>query len=414
MKEFLPRLRAALDVMPSPVPDRPGIVLRDPFRYSEDTLLIPPAWVPVLSCLDGNHSELDAQAMLVRHRGGSLVFSDDLREFVDLLRSRGFLETEEFFAIQERRHAEFRASAERMPVLAGGAYPDDPRLLTETFDPKFEEGVAAKELGGRNGRCVGLAAPHVSPDGGWDCYAAAYRLVDPSLAKKTFVILGTSHYGEPGKFGLTRKPFVTPLGSAAVDEELVELLAREAPGLVTMEDYCHAIEHSIEFQVVFLQYRLAAPVTILPILCGPLGGSGQDGAETDWRGPLQPFIDALTEACKTRTDSLFWLLGIDLAHMGKRYGDDMAVQVGDGSMAEVGLRDRERLERVCAGDPTGFVELVQPATDELKWCGFSPLYTFMASLQPVAPVEARVLHYQQWNIDPQSVVSFAGLEFFEV
>ncbi len=165
MKELLPRLRAALDVMPSPMPDRPGIVLRDPFRYSEDTLLIPPAWVPLLSCLDGNHSELDAQAMLVRHGGGELVFSADLRQFVDMLNSRGFLETEEFFAIQERRQAEFRASAERMPALAGGAYPEDPGLLKETFDPRFEEGVAAAEPGVRNGRCVGLAAPHVSPVG---------------------------------------------------------------------------------------------------------------------------------------------------------------------------------------------------------------------------------------------------------
>ena len=351
--------------------------------------------------------------MLVRQSGGSLVFSDDLRQFVGMLRSRGFLETEEFIAIQERRHAEFRASAERMPALAGGAYPEDPGLLKEFFDPRFEDGVAAGEPGARNGRCVGLAAPHVSPDGGWDSYAAAYSLVDPSLAEKTFVILGTSHYGEPGKFGLTKKPFVTPLGTAAVDEELVELLVREAPDLVTEEDYCHAIEHSIEFQVVFLQYRLAAPVTIVPILCGPLGGSWRAGAETDWREQVQPFLDALTKVGSTRADSLFWLLGIDLAHIGKRYGDDFAVQAGDGPMAEVEIRDRERLESVCAGDTVGFVEQVQPEADELKWCGFSPLYTFMASQKPVSPIEARVLHYQQWNIDPQSVVSCAGLEFFE-
>jgi predicted class III extradiol MEMO1 family dioxygenase len=111
---------------------------------------------------------------------------------------------------------------------------------------------------------------------------------------------------------------------------------------------------------------------------------------------------------------LFWLLGIDLAHIGRRYGDATAVQVGDGPMTEVEKRDRKRLERVCAGDLAGFVELAQPEDDELKWCGFSALYTFMASLQPIQPFEGRVLNYQQWNIDPQSVVSFAGLEFFEV
>ena len=45
--------------------------------------------------------------------------------------------------------------------------------------------------------------------------------------------------------------------------------------------------------------------------------------------------------------------------------------------------------------------------------GFSPLYTFLASLRQLTEIRGRVLHYEQWNIDPQSVVSFAGLEFVE-
>lgn len=411
MSELLPRLRGSLDVMASPVPDRPGIVLRDPFRYSKDTLLIPPAWVPVLSCLDGKHTDLDVQAMLVRQGGGTLVFGEDLRQFVGVLKARGFLETEEFFALQEKRHAEFRASAERTPALAGGAYPDDPHLLRKTFEPQFCR--PETNPGRKNGRLVGLAAPHVSPDGGWGCYVAAYRLVDRLLAKKTFVVLGTSHYGEPGKFGLTKKTFVTPLGEAVVDEEMVDFLAQRAPNLVTMEDYCHSIEHSIEFQVVFLQYRLGVPVEILPILCGPFGINRPGGAGTDWRESLLPFFDALAEVARARAGSLFWLLGIDLAHIGKRYGDAISVRAGEGPMTEVEAQDRKRLERVCAGDLDGFDELVHPEDDELKWCGFSPLYTFMASLRRSLRFEGRLLSYEQWNIDPESVVSFAGVEFFE-
>jgi hypothetical protein len=44
----------------------------------------------------------------------------------------------------------------------------------------------------------------------------------------------------------------------------------------------------------------------------------------------------------------------------------------------------------------------------LKWCGFSPLYTF---LRAVPEARGEVLRYQQWNIDDESVVSFAALEF---
>ena len=53
MSQYLPRLRTTLDVMPSPFPDQPGIVLRDPFSYCEDLLLIPESMLTILACLDG-------------------------------------------------------------------------------------------------------------------------------------------------------------------------------------------------------------------------------------------------------------------------------------------------------------------------------------------------------------------------
>ena len=78
-------------------------------------------------------------------------------------------------------------------------------------------------------------------------------------------------------------------------------------------------------------------------------------------------------------------------------------------MADVAEQDRRRLELVCAGDSQGFLELVKARRDELNWCGYSTLYTFMRA---VAKVRGRLLRYEQWNIDPQSVVSFASLEFY--
>src|SRR5579871_1630337 len=115
---------------------------------------------------------------------------------------------------------------------------------------------------------IGIAAPHVSPFGGWESYRDAYSALLPSYWDRTFVVLGTSHYGEPDRFGLTRKPFVTPFGEATTDTALVDELANAAPGAIRMEDYCHAVEHSIEFQVLFLQHIFGAGIRILPILCG--------------------------------------------------------------------------------------------------------------------------------------------------
>jgi predicted class III extradiol MEMO1 family dioxygenase len=77
-------------------------------------------------------------------------------------------------------------------------------------------------------------------------------------------------------------------------------------------------------------------------------------------------------------------------------------------MERVAERDALRIDRINAGDAGGFWDLVQERHDDLKWCGSSPLYTFLK----VAP-EARgeLNHYEQWNIDEQSVVSFAGISF---
>ena len=79
-------------------------------------------------------------------------------------------------------------------------------------------------------------------------------------------------------------------------------------------------------------------------------------------------------------------------------------------MLEVAERDRSRFERIAAGDAAGFWGLVQEGGDELKWCGASPLYTF---LRAARPSRGHVRRYEQWNIDETSVVSFAAMTFHD-
>ena len=64
MSKVLPALRRALDILPSPEPERPGLLLRDPLGYAEAVLYVPPTWALALRCLDGEHTELDVQDLL--------------------------------------------------------------------------------------------------------------------------------------------------------------------------------------------------------------------------------------------------------------------------------------------------------------------------------------------------------------
>ena len=253
-----------------------------------------------------------------------------------------------------------------------------------------------------------IAAPHVSFEGGWRSYAAAYSALPQDAAGRTFVVLGTSHYGAPERFGLTRKAYVTPYGEASVDTAIVDRLAAAAGGAAVVEDYCHAVEHSIEFQVVFLQHLYGPGVRVVPVLCGPFAEATRGGGLPEDDDGVARMLGALAELHEREGDRLAWVLGVDMAHVGRRYGDELEARAGEGALVSVEERDRRRISALLAGDPVGFWDAVRENEDDLKWCGAAPLYAF---LRAAAPRRAALLRYEQWNIDPASVVSFAALAF---
>ena len=397
-------MRVALDFFPSPAPDRPGLFIRDPYRYSDAMLIIPPLLVECLRCFDGQQTDLDLRAVLVRITG-DLQVSELEQQLVRTLSTAGFLEDDAFLEMKAARQREFAEAPRREPAHAGSAYPADVAGLRETM-ARYMDAAAAHP--GPPPRLLGVAAPHVSPEGGWQSYRAAYQALGRDLADRTFVILATSHYGEPEHFGLTRKPFVTPLGETATNTALVDWLEARGGGAVLMEDYCHSFEHTVELQVIFLQHLYGPKVRILPILCGSFAHSIYRGGTPEADDAVRQFFEVLGEMAEREGERLFWVLGIDMAHMGARYHDHFEAHADQGVMAEVAARDRQRIGRVLESDAGGFWSLVQERQDDLKWCGSSPLYTFLKAL-PGARGE--LLRYEQWNIDPRSVVSFAGIAF---
>jgi len=325
--------------------------------------------------------------------------------FMQTLSAAGFLEDETFASMEQERRREFAENPVREPAHAGSAYPAAPEQLRVTME-RYLDGADGAGPAPQN--LFALAAPHVSPEGGWQSYRAAYRLLRPEHRQRTFVILATSHYGEPNKFGLTRKKFVTPLGEVETDERLVTWLAEHGGDAVQMEDYCHSFEHSIELQLIFLQHQLGTDVRIVPVLCGSFARSLYQGGQPEDDDAVRRFFDVLGELGERESSRLFWLLGVDMAHMGVRYHDEFSAVAERGRMLEVAARDRRRIDAINSSDALAFWELVRENRDELKWCGASPFYTFLKTF-PGASGE--LLRYEQWNIDEHSVVSFAGMAF---
>src|SRR5215210_951443 len=132
MSQPLPRLRMNLEFMPSPVEDRPGLLIRDSYGYSDAILIIPPPLVHCLECFDGQQTDLELRQRLVEITG-ELDVSGIQNHFKETLAQAGFLHDDLFNELRDARHKEFADSDIREPSHAGSAYPEDRLEVAKTL-----------------------------------------------------------------------------------------------------------------------------------------------------------------------------------------------------------------------------------------------------------------------------------------
>src|SRR5687767_13928647 len=124
MAQTLPRLRMNLEFMPSPVEDRPGLLIRDAYGYSDAVLIIPPPLVHCLECFDGEQTEFELRQRLVEITG-QLDVTGIKDHLLEALGNSGFLHDEIFEELREAKHKQFQDAEVREPAHAGSGYPDD-------------------------------------------------------------------------------------------------------------------------------------------------------------------------------------------------------------------------------------------------------------------------------------------------
>lgn len=261
--------------------------------------------------------------------------------------------------------------------------------------------------GGARAGLRGLIAPHIDFHRGGPTYAWAYRELLEHSDADLFVILGTCHAGMTDPFAVTLKPYATPLGNVDVDREFYEgLRCRYGHDLLASE-MGHRGEHSIEFQAVMLRYLLGGrrPFTILPVLAAFLQEAMASHGDPEGDPRVPRFIDALLQTMAASRRKICLIAGVDLAHVGPRFGDAMPNTAE--SLRDVELMDRAMLEAVVDGDPLGFYGSVSFDGDQRRICGFSPIYAFLRALPGV---KGRLLRYRQWP-DPEGAVTFCTAAF---
>jgi hypothetical protein len=370
-------------------------------------LTVPRAAVAILALMDGTRTVADIQADIMR-RHGQLVAQDQLQGIVDTLDHHLFLEGERLELERSARAEAFRASPVRPAVHAGKAYAGEGPALTSQMDGFFRHPEGPGPPGPRGAPVLrGLIAPHIDFHRGGSTYAWAYQEVLARSDADLYVVLGTCHAGMADPFAVTLKPFETPLGAVPVDREFYEALRRRAGQDLLASEPAHRAEHSIEFQAVMLRHLLGPrrPFAILPVLASYLHEAVWTRGEPEADERVPRFVDALRETIAASSQRVCLIAGVDLAHVGPRFGDPEPNT--DRSLGAVERADRSMLESVLAGDARGFFASVASDRDARRICGLSPIYTLLRLLSE-AP--GRLLRYTQWP-DPEGAVTFCAATF---
>ena len=436
MEEKTPRVRDDIELHPLRYEDRQMVLVRDPLGLIKEPIVLNEAAASVLAMLDGTHTISDLRLFLTRSQGGVLVTTDEVHRVLNQLSAVFLLEDERFTKARSEIVSKYAAEPVRRAFHAGAGYPEDREQLARMLDQvlvtaKQETDIDRVEFalpaegGGESSAVswppvennmfpqediVALVAPHMEIDASARYYGLAYNQIMGADVELVF-ILGTGHSLKSRMFSLTTKDFETPLGTATTEKPIVEELIAAAPGCILDNDLPHRHEHSIEFQVIFLQHVLRNPgIRMVPILCG----SFRDQLSTCNRASEIPkvgdFLRKLRSVIDRETDrekrKCLVVAGVDFSHIGLKFGDQYT---GRTLLQETTEYDKALINRLCNWDAKGFWRVARNANDKYKVCGFAPL----ASLLEILPsAKGHFLGYDVWHEDAtHSAVSFASIVF---
>jgi MEMO1 family protein len=401
--------------------DPHAVVVYDQFRLTRQFLRLSPREFTWLQWLDGSNTLRDVQYAAMRQSGGELLPIAPLIDLVEKLDAALFLDGPRFEA--------FLTGPVREPACLGcyAAEPDELRrqlagYFTCEGGPGLpEQGRRGEAEKGRNGslsssngragdaRLRALLAPHIDYARGGVSYAWGFKELAERTDASLFVIVGTSHYS-PERFTLTRQNFKTPLGIVPTEQAFVDRLVESYGDGLFDDPLAHVPEHSIELEVVFLQYLFekVRPIRIVPLVVGSFHDRVESGGEPAEAADVARMIEALRKAEAGAGEPICYVISGDLAHIGPKFGDPG--RVTEAQLAVSRAQDDALIARAEAVDPAGFFRVIEQEGDARRICGLPPTYTV---LHATKPARGKMLHYGRY-VHPRGheSVSFASMAFY--
>lgn len=368
----------------------------------EHPVVLPPLAFVVASLLDGAREAADVRREIASRFAGVDLTPEEIDSVVRDLDRHYLLESERARDRRREMEEEYRALPARPPRFVRGTAEEVRREL---------EGYYAAEAGAgppgprRPEPLAGILAPHIDFHRGGPCYTFAYRELAERSDADLYVILGVAHASPPNPFVVSAKDYETPLGTVPVDREVVGALEKRLGRGIYDHEATHRSEHSIEFQAVFLRHaRPDDRFTAVPILCSsfePWCGDASPSTAPE----VEEFLAALREVTAGRR--VCYVAGVDFAHVGPVFGDD--VEIDQELISWMMAGDTRSLQACAEGNAEAFWNSVQSDGNRRHVCGLSATYAFLRLLGGAA--EGKI-HKYGFAPDPQGgIVSFASLSF---
>jgi MEMO1 family protein len=262
----------------------------------------------------------------------------------------------------------------RKPAVAGQFYPLNPRTLEREVSSFLEPSGPKK-------RAVGVVSPHAG-------YMYSGKIAGMVFSRvqvpPSVIVLGPNHRGVGPNVAVTaRGSWEMPFGEVQIDEGLAQAIL-ESSGSAAEDERAHALEHSLEVQIPFIQ-QIRPDFRLVPIVLGRL---------------------SLSECLA---------LGRELAQAVGRHGTDVLIVAStdmthyeQAKAAE--KKDRMVIDQILRLDPEAVYETVRD--NRITMCGVIPVTVMLSAAKALGAQEAELVGYMtsgDTSGDYGSVVGYAGV-----
>jgi len=277
----------------------------------------------------------------------------------------------------------------RKPAAAGTFYEADRDELLMQINSCFNSPHGPQKLPKSKSEMDAPPPIIVSPHAGY-MYSgpvAAHGFYEISIRRRpeSIVIIGPNHFGIGTDVSIyPRDSWITPLGEAKIDTQLVTKLSNSSE-IFSLDEFSHMEEHSIEVQIPFLQY-VYGEIKFVPICM------------LDQSVSVAKLIGEILADVISEPEKILVVASSDFSHY---VSHDEALR-----------RDLPVIERILKLDIDGFYQEISHRKATL--CGYGPIAAAMSFARKIGYKTSRLLKYATSGDvtgEKSSVVGYASIMF---